>query len=184
MKLQELKCPNCTGPLTINSDNETLLISCLYCGQQFFLDNEKKEYVINQNIITRHTDDADVIRAETEANESKHSLRNSLIVLLVVLSILSLTVFFIFNMPEILSEKNEGKINAGSYSDLIGKDYKTVEAHFESAGFTNIELIDLNDSGIAFWTEGKVETISIGGNTKFESIEWFDPETKVVISYH
>lgn len=80
--------------------------------------------------------------------------------------------------------KGSGKINAGYYRDLVGEDYKTVEAHFEAAGFTNIELIDLDDAGIVFWRNDKVETISIGGNTQFESTDWFDPDTKVVISYH
>lgn len=67
---------------------------------------------------------------------------------------------------------------------MIGEDYKVVVAHFEAAGFTNIELIDLDDSGIAFWKSEKVEMISIGGNTDFETTDWFSPDTKVVISYH
>lgn len=79
---------------------------------------------------------------------------------------------------------SEGKINAGFYKDLIGEDYKTVEAHFDSAGFTDIELIDLNDSGILFWKDGKVENISIAGNNTFDSTDWFNPDSKVVISYH
>ena len=88
-----------------------------------------------------------------------------------------------FNIEEKIAQNN-GKINAGFYRELIGVNYETVEAHFESAGFTNIELIDLDDSGIAFWKDGKVETISVGGNTSFDSIDWYDPDTKVVISYH
>ena len=67
---------------------------------------------------------------------------------------------------------------------MVGEDYKTVEAHFESAGFTNIELIDLNDSGVTFWNNEKVESISVGGNTRFNSSDYFQPDTKVVISYH
>ena len=67
---------------------------------------------------------------------------------------------------------------------MIGQSYETVVAHFEAAGFTDIELIDLNDSGIAFWNNGKVEMISVGGDTDFETIDWFSPDTKVVISYH
>lgn len=78
----------------------------------------------------------------------------------------------------------EGRIQAGYCSDLIGKDYKTVEAHFKAAGFTNIELIDLKDSGLAVWDNEKVESISIGGNSDFDETDWFEPDTKVVISYH
>ena len=79
---------------------------------------------------------------------------------------------------------SEGKINAGDYRDLIGQDYKTVKAHFEAAGFTNIELIDLDDAGLALWKNEKVEIISIGGDTSFDSTDFFEPDTKVVISYH
>ena len=44
--------------------------------------------------------------------------------------------------------------------------------------------IDLNDSGIAFWTDGEVVTISVGRDTDFESVDWFAPDTKVIISHH
>ena len=36
-----------------------------------------------------------------------------------------------------MAEKKK-KISAGSYIELIGKDYKSVEAHLKAAGFTNI----------------------------------------------
>ena len=106
---------------------------------------------------------------------------------IIVCFVIALSIPFGMMLKFEIEEKNalsEGKINAGYYEDLIGEDYKTVEAHFRSAGFTNIELIDLNDSGILFWKDGKVETISIAGNTTFESTDWFDPNCKVVISYH
>lgn len=88
---------------------------------------------------------------------------------------------------KIIREKNkekEGKISAGSYIELIGKDYKSVAAHLKAAGFTNIELIDLNDSEIMFWNNGKVETISIGGNTSFDTTSYFNKDIKIIISYH
>ena len=78
----------------------------------------------------------------------------------------------------------QGKISAGYYKDLIGEDYQAVEAHFRAAGFTDIELIDQDDSGLAFWKDGKVTLISVGGNTSFSSTDYFSPDTKVIISYH
>ena len=77
-----------------------------------------------------------------------------------------------------------GKIIAGNSQDLIGKDFATVEAHFKAAGFTNIELIDLNDYGLYFWEDGKVDTISIGGRTSFNEGDYFFPNTKIIISHH
>ena len=82
------------------------------------------------------------------------------------------------------SSIHKGMVNAGSYADLIGKDFETVEAHFEAAGFNNIELIDIGDSGITFWKNGKVDSVSVGGDMSFDSMDWFDPNTKVIISYH
>ena len=80
--------------------------------------------------------------------------------------------------------KSQGKVSAGYYGDLIEQDYKTVVAHFESAGFENIQVIDLDDSGILFWNEGKVTQISIAGNNSFSSDDYFPSDSLVVISHH
>ena len=57
-------------------------------------------------------------------------------------------------------------------------------AKLDAAGFTNVELIDLDESGRLFRNAGKIETISVGSDTLFESTDWFNPDTKAVISYH
>ncbi|MBR5293367.1 MAG: hypothetical protein IKU31_01210 [Oscillospiraceae bacterium] len=169
-------------------------IFCPYCGQQFFVDDGKKTYTINQNINinknikvdktihNRYTNDAEVIKAQNKEKEDRRLWVASAVSFVVLLCIIIIPLVAM-RINE-TSARNEGKISAGYYRDLLGKDYETVEAHFESAGFTNIELIDLDDSGLAFWKNGKVETISIGGDTSFDSTDFFDPETKVVISYH
>lgn len=186
MKLRALKCPECNAKLEIEDDLKVCF--CKYCGCQIALDAEKQEYTINKNINInktvhkRYTNDADVIRAKNEASKENRDFAQGLI----SLGILCLIPIFIFGGQFLNDAVNQGKgkINAGYYGDLVGKDYQTVEAHFEAAGFTNIELVDLDDSGLAFWTEGKVDTISVGGDTSFDSIDWFYPDTKVVISYH
>lgn len=188
MKIHKLCCPNCNGILNMKISGNTSSVFCPYCGQQFMLDNEKKEYTINKNINVnknihkRYTDDAEVIKA---INKDKEDKRTYLMLLFCFALLIGIAVIpsWIMNINE-KKATSEGMINAGFYRDLIGKDYKTVEAHFESAGFTNIELIDLDDSGLAVWKNEKVETISIGGDTKFDSTDFFDPNTKVVISYH
>ena len=124
--------------------------------------------------------DADVIRAKNEAKRDTRDFK--ILIFLGVLMLVLAGFSFFASMHE--EKQNEGKINAGYYDDLIGEDYKTVEAHFKAAGFNNVELVDLNDAGVAFWTEGEVSAISIGGNMEFDTNDWFDPDTKVVISYH
>ena len=70
------------------------------------------------------------------------------------------------------------------YNMLRPMTRQEIETLLTNAGFTNIELIDLEDAGIAFWLDGKVKTISVGSNTAFGSDDWFTPDTKVIISYH
>lgn len=182
MKLKELKCPQCGANLDV--ENNHTYCYCQYCGYKIMIDNEKNEYVININNNTnkRYTNDAEVIKAISKEKEDKRAWL-ALIFLFVFAIALMIIPSFISDVRE-NTAKSEGKINAGYYLDLIDKDYTTVKAHFEAAGFSNIELIDLDDSGFAFWNNGKVEMISIGGNTNFDSSDYFYPETKVVISYH
>ena len=188
MKIHKMNCPNCNGILEMNLSENSSSAFCPYCGQKFIIDDENKTQTINKNTnITkvfhkRYTDDADVIRAKTEDKASKQA---GIFVAIIFLSmfILFFGIILYFQVNKCVAQR-EGKINAGYYQDLIGQDYKTVKAHFEAAGFTNIELIDLNDYGIAFWNDGKVAVISIGGNTDFESTDWFYPDTKIVISHH
>ena len=187
MNMKTLKCPSCGASIDIDIQGRDSVF-CSYCGQQIYLDDEKQESTYNKNVnVTktvhkRYTDDADVIRAKTEAGEDKRWL----ITFAAIMGVFALMIGLLLGVPALIKASNEnaGMISAGYYQDLVGEDYKMVEAHFKAAGFTNIELIDLNDSGIAFWNEGKVETISIGGDTSFDSYDYFAPDTKVVISYH
>ena len=187
MKTKTLKCPSCGASIDVDIQGRDSVF-CSYCGQQIQLDDEKQEFTYNKNVnITktthkRYTDDADVIRAQTEAKKDK----NDLITFAAIMGAFALIAALCLGVPALIKAGNEtsGNISAGYYGDLVGEDYKTVEAHFRAAGFTNIELIDLDDAGIAFWNEGKVETISVGGDTAFDSLDFFDPNTKVVISYH
>ena len=180
MKLNKLICPNCNAQLNIKLENGEEEIFCPYCGQKFLIDDEKK--MINININKSTVDEAKIIR---EKNKEKEDKRN-FVVLIITFLISILTLVIIWGGPQInkIVAEKEGKISAGSYIELIGKDYKSVEAHLKAAGFTNIELIDLNDSGIMFWNNGKVETISIGGNTSFDTTSYFNKDIKIIISYH
>lgn len=204
MKLHKLSCPNCDGILELKIINSNR-IYCPYCGQQFLIDDGKREYTTNKNINIhktiksdrtyheRYTNDADVIREKNNGIASKLPW----IALIVFLLIGFISYLFDSAIPSLMRERQQreeaqaiqeaidaGKISAGQSYKLIGEDYRTVEAHFEAAGFTNIQLIDLDDSGFEFWIDGDVETISIGGDTSFTSSDYYDPDTKVVISYH
>ena len=193
MKTKPIVCPCCGGKIDVNIQGRDNVF-CSYCGTQIYLDQEKREHTINRNTNKNvninktfthtevHIDQAEVLRCKNEDNSEKRAVRvmawafGSVLVM-----ILALVLFFSIRGS---ISKAQGKISAGDYNDLIGQHYKSVVAHFEAAGFTNIEVIDLNDAGIAIWNEEKVASISIGGDTSFESVDWFYPDTKVVITYH
>ena len=188
MNLHVLKCPECNSNLEIEEGCTSCY--CRFCGCKIILSDDTKGATFNKSIhiikdisyTTRHIDEANVIRAKSEASKDSRDFKQ-LIILLGIMLLIPVAMLLGLTLNKFIAD-SEGKINAGYYRDLIGEDYESVAAHFEAAGFTNIELIDLEDSGIAFWTNGKVEMISIGGNTDFETTDWFSPDTKVVISYH
>lgn len=201
MRIKQIKCPSCGAPLDIKKGADTC--ECLSCGCVFAIDNGKLEYTYNKNVYIRketsHTeryiDDADIIRARTEEKEKKRAWLESHLSIIALLA-LFVAVFAYMHYEEIKfdqSEKernreieeaiNSGMISAGYYQDYLEKDYEGVVAQFEAAGFTNIQTIDLHDTGFQFWNNGEVESVSVGGNTYFSRSDYFSPDVKVVISY-
>ena len=144
MKLKKLTCPYCNGVLDIEVAEGTTSVFCPYCGQKFFLDDENtinKNININKTIHKRYTDDADVIRAKNEASKDSRDFKQ-LLILMGIMFLFPVLIFSGLFLNKAINQ-GQGKISAGYYRDLIGKNYQTVEAHFEAAGFTNIELVDL-----------------------------------------
>ncbi len=192
MKLQAFRCPECNASLKLEDTRKFCF--CEYCGCKILIDDEKSENTTTTNInisksITNTTHIIDEAKITKEILADKRDKRKTLsdyfgLIIYFALMLSILLGLALYSGITKSIAKSDGKIQAGSYSDLIGEDYRTVEAHFESAGFTNIELIELKDSGIAVWKKGQVSKISIGGVTDFDSTDWFDPDTKVVISYH
>ena len=200
MKLQKLNCPNCNGELNMKVDNSKYIF-CPYCGQKFFIDDGKKERTINKNItkdITinknmnythRKIDDADVIRAKSEAREKRFGWLGTLGSVLAFIALLGSYFYWIDSMEKSEAQKVQeaiaaGKIQAGFYQDYVDKKYEAVVEQFEILGFENISTVDLNDAGFAIWNSEKVESVSIGGDTNFNTDDYFDPNEKVIITYH
>ena len=191
--MKKVVCPCCGARIEADMNGRDSVF-CTYCGCQISLYDNRSEYTINKNINVnkgirvdkaiqhRYTDDAKILKERNRAREE----RTTWIILAVMMAVLIGFGAIMASIERIEEHKaqKEGKISAGSSSSLIEQDYRTVVANLEAAGFTNIEVIDLNDSGLAFWNDGKVETISIGGNTSFGSSDYFYPDTKVVITHH
>lgn len=188
MKLYTLKCPECGASVGIEEGQRSC--RCPYCQCKLFFDDGKQKMTLDQKVYIhkdiirtkRYVNDAEVIREMEKARENRRGWIANVLLFIILFGVCVLSISSYESKQK--ANRDAGKIHAGYYKDLIGEDYQTVEAHFRAAGFSNIELIDLNDSGILFWTDEKVKTISVGGDTDFDSGDWFEPTTKVVISYH
>lgn len=179
MKAKALKCPECGANLEIEKGQKNC--SCDYCGYTFVVDDENRNATYNENIThtKRYINETKIEVAKI--NDRKNKRMYMFFTIILTVALIALLCVFVF--PSSIS-KIQGKKQIGSCEELIGQNYKTVEKHFESAGFTNIETVDLNDSGIAFWNNEKVVNISVDGKTDFKSTDWYFPDVKVVISYH
>ena len=161
---------------------------CPHCGHPLQSGAQATSNAQNQASASAEADtqwpfpEYDLVDEPRRTNEEKRNWTTA-IVALAILLLIPFSMHLGAKIEEWIA-RNEGKISAGDYHDLVGERYDAVEAHFEAAGFTNIELIDLDDAGLTFWKDGKVKSISVGGDTDFDDTDWFDPDTKVVISYH
>lgn len=67
------------------------------------------------------------------------------------------------------------------------KDRITVKHRFEEAGFTNMELIPLNDINIItalYVREGIVEDVTVGGKRGFVEGTFYYPTVPIAVYYH
>ena len=182
MKLSQISCPSCGGIIKADLSKQKYIF-CAYCGHQLEVDNGVKETIItnNININNRYTNDADIIRAKAESEKGKNDIKVGLLGFgLIFFAIFVASLFLI--IPAIIGGLS-GKTSMGNHSDYEGKNYQYVQSTFEAAGFTNIKLIDLKDEGL-FVKDGEVTNVSVGGNAKFESIDYFSKDDTVVITYH
>lgn len=195
MDSYQIYCPSCG--CNINADiNNREYVFCTYCGQKVYFQKENVKKV-QVEYHKRVTNEAEIIKEKKEIEKMKY-IGNGIkwvlkMVFLFAFIIFCTALYFSIIEPEIEDYRtnqkiakaiSEGKICAGSYWHLTNEDYRTVEAHLISAGFINIELIELNDLDVSSSYKGKVETVSIAGNNRFGSDDYFDPDSKVVISYH
>ena len=97
-------------------------------------------------------------------------------------------ILFIFTIIQwrnrIHRERGEIKATVSS-GQLIGRDYNEVKRSLEKAGFTNIRLKRSED---LVWgilkKSGEVKSVSINGNTNFDSSNWFPTKAYVEITFH
>lgn len=173
MKLTDFECPYCYETVDIEIDDYDDEGFCPSCGEQVYPKEETRQRIVyvEDNRTTKH--DAKVM-----------AIVMGMLVLIMVFA-LAMSAFFTHQSEQAASSAQAaGKISAGSASDYEKEKLDAVVAQLEALGFKNIETIDLDDSGLAFWNNGKVASISINGDDSFSSNDYFFPTDKVIITYH
>lgn len=82
-------------------------------------------------------------------------------------------------------EKPSGIKMPQSSSDLEGQPYQDVVSGLQDAGFNNVEAVALEDL-ITGWIneEDSVDEVDADGNTDFTTDDYFEPDVKIVVTYH
>lgn len=191
MKTVKLVCQNCGA----NLDVEGNIAFCGHCGAKLALDDENRTTTHNHNY--NHTyiqrDETRIKESDSKENlrlkeleyEERKEKRDTFLPFIIIGIVLCLfLVGFIVEGIYKWNSEAQGKICAGYYEDYIDENYEAVVEQFKEMGFEDIVTVDLKDSGLAFWNDGKVKSVSINGDDSFGNGDYFYPDDKVIIKYH
>lgn len=193
------KCLNCGSQLSEDYKINENTIICPFCGAEHVSKNNTNSTSkpnnntynkVNNYKLDRSKSNYVTINKNTPSKQ-KNSSENKLIFRA---TLIGLAIFIIICIAVSLSENaKEEKINAmhaqGKYSignseDYIDKNYKEVKASLELLGFTNIELVDLDESSFLSFNKNDVKTITIDGKSSFDDDDFFPLDSKIVIMYY
>lgn len=65
MNLQQMKCPNCNAPFSIDTEKSSIFF-CPYCGSKIVLNKNSNCFEVTYNQTTRNIDDAQIRRVDAE----------------------------------------------------------------------------------------------------------------------
>lgn len=147
--------------------------------------NYNRTYVKRDEARIRESESREKVRLkELEYEDRQQKRAVKVLAVIVALSVLVGVVVWISSAIHKGVSESKGMITAGNHYDYEEENYEAVVKQFEEMGFKNIVTVDLDDSGIAFWNNGKVESVSIDGDDDFEETDYFYPDDKVIIKYH
>lgn len=186
MKVITLRCNNCGATFNI-ADPNMRMCYCQYCGSQNWIDNGNRNYNVNiHKSIEQHTvNDAKIIKVKSERNRAYLNWIGWLLFGIVIVAFY-VWLFWSLDEPDRNAKKSReaGLISAGNSGEYKGEDYEAVEKQIKKLGFTDVTTVDLDDSGIKFWTNEEVESVTINGDSSFDNYDYYEPDSKVIIKYH
>ena len=195
MKLIKLECPNCHAALEVDGERETAY--CQYCGTKLLLDDETikvhttiRDEAEIERVKSRRDIELAKLKFKKKQYEDERRPFKIWIGTIIVLVCLAVVVFWHDNNVEekykqtVEAMAEEGKFSIGSYRDFRDIKYKAAIKLLQSAGFTDIEKVHLDDRFILSSDNGKVESISINGNATFSRDDFWDGTEHVIVTYH
>lgn len=193
MKLAGMVCPLCGAGIEMDTKDKKE-IYCPFCGGRIAIDNGEKIYTkninINKTVNHHYTDDAKVehernIDRENQREHDRNVMDQKKLAIIALIGLVTLLIGVFGPMISGNISTQSGLIKAGqSAEDMKDQNYELIVEQLKSAGFTNISTIDLDDAGWFTNKENTVYSVSIGGNAKFSSSDFFSPDAKVIVSYH
>lgn len=173
---------------------------CSYCGQKIvnggsfeytYIKRDEARIKESERKELTRLKELELENARIKANENQKEREQKFKIGAVIAAFVAILIIIGAISSAIESEKQrkedaiaQGKITAGDYSDYKGENYKAVVKQLKSLGFTNIVTVDLKDSGLEFWNNGKVKSVSINGKDNFNEDDYFFPDAKIIIKYH
>ena len=125
-------------------------------------------------------------RPENGKHESGKSKALSFVFLVVALTFTVLYLGLLgYSLRGAITTKANSVTVATSANEYQGLPYQLVKSDMNDMGFTNIEMIPLEDLTLdQAADDGAVESISIKGNSNFEEDATFSKDDAVIITYH
>ena len=98
--------------------------------------------------------------------------------------ILSIIAVVLISCGSNTSHEGEAKTPSGSKIQK-GRNYQDVNDDFLKNGFTNIQLVTIEDLLTGWMTkDGEVEEVSVDGDENYSPDKWYENDVEVVITYH
>ena len=201
-------CTQCGASVEVDPKQEAAV--CKYCGTPFIIEKAINKYNV-QNAEGKHVYPINIVktgvvesvlnfadkqitmRAEKKKRiEEENKLKREKSLALtkkywwVYAALMGICVLILAILTVKESNDSVGKIIVNiSSSELVGENYEDVVSNLEKAGFTNIETEVLDDL-VTGWLkkDGEVEKVEIDGTTSFSSDSKFEPNSKIVVTYH
>ena len=203
MKVYKVICPSCKAELNIEKSKE--YVKCEYCGSKVFLEDGTKKVEVTKNINKSTKDETKIKEIESKERiklkqmeleeERKMKIAKIVIISIIGISVLFFSIKLISKAYESINDwYEERQLNKEreSQSQIPVSAEEAKEIHYtelverlKNAGFTNIKTMPIEDLVFGVLTkDGEVENITINGNSSFYKGEWFEKNSKILITYH